>query len=172
MENGPRLKMYLLLKLLMVHCYISLPEDNHVGKKQRSFRKSVVLVEILPTCAINLVFVQPCPLHTSKLFFFFFFINIIYYSFRGLFCKKTLGEKTKKGTISKGKACLPEITHWSEPLILTSWDIQAGIEDADARFNAKKEENEERRIQRENAKVPVTVTWSMRWKKKGPQMGV
>lgn len=32
-----------------------------------------------------------------------------------------------------------------------------GIEEADARFNLKKEENDERRIQRENAKVPVTV---------------
>ena len=36
-------------------------------------------------------------------------------------------------------------------------EVLKRIEDADSRFNAKKEENEERRIQRENAKVPVTV---------------
>ena len=32
-----------------------------------------------------------------------------------------------------------------------------GIEEADARFKLKKDENDERRSQRENAKVPVTV---------------
>ena len=32
-----------------------------------------------------------------------------------------------------------------------------GIEEADARFHLKKVENDERRSQRENAKVPVTV---------------
>ena len=111
MENGPGLKMYLLLKLVIVHCYISLPQDNHVGKKQRSFRKSVVLVEILPTCATNLVFV----LHTSKLFFFFFFfINIIYYSFRGLFCKKTVGKSKRKGPFQKER-----LSSRNNPLILT-----------------------------------------------------
>ena len=86
-----------------------------------------------------------------------------------VFFAKRLCEKTKKGTICKRKG----LSSRNNPLIRTfdpnfQPDIQAGIEDADARFNAKKEENEERRIQRENAKVPVTVTWSMRSKKRAP----